>query len=212
MTWSNLWPFVTLALLGAYHGANPGMGWLFAVARGLQAKRREAVLGSLLPIAIGHEASIVCIVLTVGAAQALVSPVLLRLLAALAVVCFAVYRLNRRLAHPRGFGMQMGPVRLAGWSFLMSSAHGAGLMLVPIVLGWPLAAGQTAVLPAGSLLAGRALVAGSVHTAAMLLVMAAVSMLVYEKVGVAMLRRRWFNMDLAWTVALVAAALVTLLT
>ncbi len=212
MSWANLWPFATLALLGAYHGVNPGMGWLFAVAKGLQEKRRGAVLRSLPPIAIGHEASIISVVLVVGAAQALISPVLLRLVAALFLVSFAVYRLNRRMAHPRGFGMRVGPGRLALWSFLMSTAHGAGLMLVPVVLGWRLAAAQEAVLPTGSLLAGRALIAGTVHTAAMLLVMGVVSLVVYEKVGVAMLRRRWFNLDLAWTVALLVAAAVTLLT
>jgi hypothetical protein len=212
MSWANLWPFVTFALLGAYHGVNPGMGWLFAVARGLQEKQRSAVLRSLLPIALGHEASIISVVLVVGAAQAVVSPVLLRLTAALFLVCFAVYRLNRRMAHPRGFGMRVGPVRLAAWSFLMSSAHGAGLMLVPVVLGWRLAASQEAVLPVGSLLAGRALIAGTVHTAAMLLVMGVVALVVYEKVGVGMLRKSWFNLDLAWTVALLGAAAVTLIT
>ena len=62
-----LWPWAALALLGAYHGINPGMGWLFAVARGMQEKSRRAVLSSLLPIAIGHEASIVMVVVAVSA-------------------------------------------------------------------------------------------------------------------------------------------------
>ncbi len=206
----SLWPYLTLALLGAYHGVNPGMGWLFAVARGLQAQRRRAVLGSLLPIAAGHEASIVVIVLTVGAAQAVVSPLLLRLLAALGLACFAVFRLHRTMAHPRGFGMRIGPARLAGWSFLMSSAHGAGLMLVPLLFAWPLAASAGSVASPAQLLTAQALAAATIHTLAMLAVMGVVAVVVYERLGVSLLRRAWFNLDLAWTVALLAAAVVTL--
>ena len=214
-----LWPFVTLALLGAYHGVNPGMGWLFAVARGLQERRRQAVLTSLLPIAIGHEAAIAAVVLVVAVLQVFASAVELRLLAALVLVVFATYRLWRRQSHPKGFGMRIGPLKLAAWSFLMSSAHGAGLMLVPLLFAWPVAGGHTGALGDADLallgsgaLAGRAVLAATIHTAAMLAVMGVTAVFVYEKLGTGFLRRSWFNLDLAWTVALFGAAAVTLVT
>ena len=132
---SALWPWAALVLLGAYHGVNPGMGWLFAVARGLQEKSRRAVLGSLLPIAIGHEASIVMVVIAVSLTAQVVPPFFVRLLAALVLVSFGLYKLARPRSHPGGFGIRVGPAGLTMWSFLMSSAHGAGLMLAPVLLG-----------------------------------------------------------------------------
>jgi hypothetical protein len=130
MSWALSWPW--LALLGAYHGVNPGMGWLFAVARGLQEGSRGALLASLIPIVIGHEASLVLVLGVAVVSQELLPPHTVRLLAALALVSFGVYRVARPRSHPRGFGMRVGRVGLAAWSFLMSSAHGAGLMLVPV--------------------------------------------------------------------------------
>src|SRR5919109_1117993 len=138
MNWTLSWPWLALALLGAYHGINPGMGWLFAVARGLQEGSRRAVLASLVPIVIGHEASVVVVVGAAVATQELVPPHTMRLLAALALVSAGVYRVSRPRSHPRGFGMRVGKVGLGAWSFLMASAHGAGLMLVPVLLGWPM--------------------------------------------------------------------------
>lgn len=208
MTWSAVWPWATLALLGVYHGVNPGMGWLFAVGRGLQERRRSAVLGALLPIAAGHELSIVLVVVAVVLTQALVPPHTVRLVAALALVGFGLYTLVRPRSHPRGFGMRVGVLGLAVWSFLMSSAHGAGLMLAPVLLGLPVTEqfgdlrqlGLTAALTA------------TVHVAAMLATMAVVSVVVYEKLGLRLLRRGWFNLDLAWSVVLLVAGTVTMFT
>ena len=203
-----LWPWAALALLGAYHGVNPGMGWLFAVARGLQERSRRAVLGSLLPIAIGHEASIVMVVIAVSLTQQFVPPFLVRLLAALVLVTFGVYKLARPRSHPGGFGMRIGPAGLALWSFLMSSAHGAGLMLAPVLLGLPVYSAYHNL----SELSLQAVAAASLHVAAMLLVMGVVSVLVYEKVGLGILRRGWFNLDLGWSFVLIASGAVTLFT
>jgi hypothetical protein len=202
------WPWAALALLGAYHGVNPGMGWLFAVARGLQERKREAVLSSLLPIALGHEASIVVVVIAVSLTEQFVPPNLVRLLAALVLVTFGVYKLARPRSHPKGFGMRVGFKGLAGWSFLMSSAHGAGLMLAPVLLGMPLAGtyhnlGEITM---------QAVLAASIHVTAMLLVMGVVSVVVYERVGLRILRRGWFNMDLAWSLVLIASGAITLFT
>jgi hypothetical protein len=202
------WPWAALALLGAYHGLNPGMGWLFAVARGLQEKRREAVLKSLLPIALGHEASIVAVVIVVSLTEQLVPPFVVRLLAALVLVSFGVYKLARPRSHPKGFGMRIGFMGLAGWSFLMSSAHGAGLMLAPVLLGMPVASAYHSL----SEITLQAFFAASIHVTAMLLVMGVVALVVYERVGLRVLRRGWVNMDLAWSLVLIASGAVTMFT
>jgi hypothetical protein len=205
---SQVWPWAALVLLGAYHGVNPGMGWLFAVARGLQERSRRAVLGSLLPIAIGHEASIVIVVIAVSLTEELVPPFFVRLLAALVLVSFGAYKLVRPRSHPSGFGMRVGPAGLAMWSFLMSSAHGAGLMLAPVLLGLPVYAAYHSL----SEISLQAVAAASLHVAAMLFVMGLVSVVVYEKVGLGILRRGWFNLDLAWSLVLIASGAVTLFT
>jgi len=204
--WALSWPWLALALLGAYHGLNPGMGWLFAVARGLQEGSRGAVLASLVPILIGHEASVVVVVGAAVATEHLLAPPAVRLLAALVLVSVGVYRISRPRSHPRGFGMRVGSVGLAAWSFLMSSAHGAGLMVVPVLLGWPVAE----VLPAASQLAALAVVATTVHVAAMLVVMASAALVVYQVVGLRILRRSWFNLDMVWAASLTGAGLVTM--
>ena len=205
---SSWWPWAALALLGAYHGLNPGMGWLFAVARGLQERKREAVLGSLLPIALGHEASIVVVVIAVSLTEQFVPPFFVRLLAALVLVTFGVYKLAKPLSHPKGFGMRIGFAGLAAWSFLMSSAHGAGLMLAPILLGLPVAGAYHSL----GEITMQAVFAASIHVTAMLLVMGIVAVVVYEKVGLRILRRGWVNMDLAWSLVLVASGAITLFT
>jgi hypothetical protein len=202
------WPWAALVLLGAYHGLNPGMGWLFAVARGLQDRSRRALLGSLLPIAIGHEASIVIVVIAVSLTEQFLPTYLIRLLAALVLVSFGMYKLARPQTHPGGFGMRVGFVGLTGWSFLMSTAHGAGLMLAPILLGLPVYAAYHSLRE----LSLQAVAAASLHVAAMLLVMGIVSIVVYEKVGLRVLRRGWFNLDLGWSLVLIGSGAITLLT
>jgi hypothetical protein len=200
------WPWAALALLGAYHGVNPGMGWLFAVGRGLQEGRRQAVLSSLLPIALGHEASIVVVVVAVSLTEQVVPPHLVRLLAALLLVSFGLYKLARPRSHPGGFGMRVGFTGLIGWSFLMSSAHGAGLMLAPVLLGMPVVGAYHSL----SEISLQAVLAATVHVTAMLTVMAGVAVVVYEKVGLGILRRGWFNLDLGWSLVLVGSGAVTL--
>lgn len=205
---NSVWPWAALALLGAYHGVNPGMGWLFAVGRGLQERSRRAVLSSLLPIAAGHELSIAIVVVLVALTQQVVPPHTLRLAAALVLVAFAVYKLARPRSHPKGMGMRVGLLGLVAWSFLMSSAHGAGLMLAPVLLGLPVGDRYSDLRQLGL----TAALAATVHVAAMLTVMGAVAVVVYEKVGLGILRRGWFNLDLGWSLVLLAAGLVTLFT
>lgn len=208
------WPWDVLIVLGAYHGLNPGMGWLFAVARGLQERSRSAVWQSFLPIAIGHEAAIGVVVLLVIVAQFLFAPEALRIAGATALFGFALYRLWRKTAHPRGFGMRIGVRGLFGWSFLMSSAHGAGLMLVPILLHLSSSGGgnqdMSLIAYTTAFSPWEGVAAATVHTAALLAVMALIAIVVYERLGVAFLRRAWLNVDLIWTVTLLAAGVITL--
>jgi hypothetical protein len=199
-----VWP--TLFLLGAYHGINPGMGWLFAVARGMQEHRARAVAWSLPPIALGHALSIGVVVLIAGLAQVVLPLVYIRIGVAVVLVGLGVYKLIRT-RHFRWGGMQVGFRELTIWSFLMASAHGAGLMVLPVVL-----AGSHAHHHAGSSPgAASGVWATLIHTLGYFTVTAAVALLVYQKFGLAMLRRSWFNLDLIWAIALVVTGFVALL-
>lgn len=208
------WPWIALAGLGAFHGLNPAMGWLFAVALGLQRQRRAAVLQSLLPIAAGHALSISVVVLLVSALRTFVDLQALQIGSAALLLGFGLYRL---LARHRGrFGMQVSAGQLVLWSFLMATAHGAGLMLLPVLLGMPIDGGglaQHAHVHAFGVLghtAGDALAAIGIHTLAMLCVAGAVGIIVYQWVGLAFLRRGWINLDLVWVIALMGAGAILL--
>lgn len=212
--------WLSLALLGAYHGLNPAMGWLFAVSLGLQERSRAALLRALPAIALGHAASIALTVAVVGGLELVTSPRLLRLVAAAALILFGVYKFLRPRSHPRWVGMRVTPRELALWSFLMASAHGAGLMLIPVLLGMPasehvhhaMAATGASDVGTGAELVSQSVAAVVVHTVAMLVVMTAVAVVVYEKLGLALLRRAWINLDLLWAAAIVIAGVVTLFT
>ena len=192
------WPWLALAGLGAFHGLNPAMGWLFAVALGLQRQSMRAVLWSLLPIALGHAASIAIVVATVALLRALIDLNVLRWGAALLLTGFGVYRLIAR--HRGRGGMQVGFGDLVLWSFLMATAHGAGLMIVPVLLHLPVHVGHAVHLQPDM---GAAAV--GLHTAVMLVVAGVTAVVVYRWVGLAFLRRGWINIDLVWALALIAA-------
>jgi hypothetical protein len=211
------WPWVTLAVLGAYHGLNPAMGWLFALSLGLQEKRWSAVVGAMLPIALGHAAAITLAILTLRFFQHFLSMNVLKWGVALFLFTLGVYRLFRA-SHPRGAGMRVGGRDLFVWSFLMASAHGAGLMLLPVLMAQPMAgmthrmAGGSSVLPS-SLGASAIGFAVLIHTASMLAVagiLAIVFFETYEKVGLRLLRHTWLNFDLVWAIALLVAGCVVL--
>jgi hypothetical protein len=213
------WPWLTFALLGAYHGLNPGMGWLFAVALGLQEKSRRGVLRALPPMALGHALSISAVVTLMWMAQLLVPEPVLRALSAGVVLSFGLIRLLRS-RHPRWVGMRVGARDLTAWSFMMASAHGAGLMLVPVMLqchaliaGFPGHVPQSALaaslVPSVPLLRGSGflIAAVGIHTASLLLVAGVVAVLVYERLGLALLRSAWINLDLVWSLALLLAGI-----
>ena len=208
------WGWGALFLLGAYHGINPGMGWLFAVALGMQERSGRAVWRALIPITIGHALAIGVVVLAAGLVHRVIPMALLKWSVGVLLVGLGCYRLFR-CWHPRGAGMQVGRLRLTAWSFLMASAHGAGLMLLPVLFGMSASSGGDAHGHAhhhGSAVGGPllGLTAVVVHTAGYLLVTGLVAWLVYEKLGVAILRRAWINLDLIWAVALVVTGAVAL--
>jgi len=195
---SELWPWLAVFGLGIFHGINPAMGWLFAVALGLQEQKRAAVFRALPPIVLGHALSIAIIIA-----------------AAAILFAFGMYRLFRS-RHPNWVGMRVGFGDLTLWSFIMASAHGAGLMLVPFFLGSPAArnahhhdspALSFANFSAPSLLAASVIV----HTLGYLITTALIAIVVYEKLGVAILRHAWFNIDLVWMVALMVTGVLILL-
>ncbi|HEY9479425.1 MAG TPA: hypothetical protein VIP79_05020 [Gemmatimonadaceae bacterium] len=196
------------ALLGAYHGLNPAMGWLFAVALGVQHQRASSVLSALPPIALGHAVS-VALAVAVFVAGGLFLPVgVLRVGAAAMLFAFGIWLVVRRRAHPRWVGMRLGFRDLTIWSFLMSTAHGAGLMLLPVLVGGAAAHADMQHHAQHTLQGGSmALVA---HTGAMFLVMGVVALVVYRVLGVGFLRKAWFNFDIVWTAAIFLAAASTL--
>src|SRR3712207_5605924 len=130
-----LWPWLLLGLLGAYHGLNPAMGWLFAVSLGMQERSRAAVLRALPPIAIGHEASVVVVAVLVVGLGVVADADTLRMAAGAALIAFGAFRFAKPRWHPRWTRMRVNRRELTLWSFLMSSAHGAGLMVAPVLLG-----------------------------------------------------------------------------
>jgi uncharacterized membrane protein (UPF0136 family) len=219
---SELWPWLTLFGLGAFHGINPAMGWLFAVGLGLQEQKRIAVLRALPPIALGHALSIGIIIAAVLLARVSVPRFALKIAAATILFAFGLYRLFRS-RHPNWVGMRVGFGDLTLWSFVMASAHGAGLMLIPLFLksgpqmlapqagpmalhmhptkGLEFANFNTPFLLMSSI---------AVHTLGYLLVTGLVAILVYERLGVGILRRAWFNVDVFWMLALMIAGLFIL--
>jgi len=233
-----MWSWVALFLLGAWHGINPGMGWLFAVALGLQEQKGSAVRSALWPLALGHGLAIGAAVLLAVLVGFILPLGVLKWVVAAILVGLGLYRLFRS-RHPRYGGMRVNPRELALWSFLMASAHGAGLMVLPLVLGMAGGPGMSgsahppshgfpdagtavasaghmdhgghammllSVLPDGQLVGMSAAV---VHTAGYLVVMGLVAVVVYEKLGLRLLRRLWFNLDLVWAGTLILAGVLT---
>ena len=203
---TDLTPWLVLAGLGAFHGINPAMGWLFAVALGLHRDSRSVVAVALIPIAIGHALSITLVALVVATLGLVLNFQLLQLATGAALIGWAVWHWFYGHRHRVRVGMQTGMVGLGLWSFLMATSHGAGLMLVPVLIPLCLAASPAHdLLASGSIEVSLAAIA--VHTTAMLIVTGVVAMTVYEWFGLGFLRRGWLNVDLVWMAALVGAGL-----
>lgn len=202
------WPAIAAVVgLGAFHGLNPAMGWLFAVALGLQESaepkaRRRAALRALPPIAAGHLLSVAAVAAVFAVTASAVTSRAVPVAAGLLLVGMGLWRLLSD-RHFKWVGMRLSPYELGTWSFLMSSVHGAGLMLVPVL------AHHTAPVPASL---GWAVGASLLHTVAMLVVAGAVGLLVLQVLGLGVLRRAWVNVDRVWALALITAGAATVLT
>jgi hypothetical protein len=207
--------WTAMMALGAYHGINPGMGWLFAVALGMQARRASAMWRALPPIALGHVLAVGVVVALAAGARVVVPLDVLKVVIAMTLMTLGAYRLWRH-RHPRFGGMQVGFRDLTIWSFLMASAHGAGLMVVPFLVAADRAVSALAVTPAhhaGTISSSTwtdALAVG-LHSFTYLLVSSLLAWVVYRKVGVAFLRVAWFNLDWLWAGTLVLTGVLVVL-
>jgi hypothetical protein len=201
--------WVPMLALGAWHGVNPAMGWLFAVALGMQRGKGGAVWGALPPLALGHAVAVSAAVSVAALAGLVCDPAVLKWIVAGALLAFGVYRLLRS-RHPRFGGMVVGFRDLAIWSALMASAHGAGLMVVPFVVRAEAAEGAAhlrhAMLGVGP---APAAYATAVHTLGYLLVTGVVALVVHRYLGLRLLRTHWINLDLVWAAVLIVTAVVT---
>jgi hypothetical protein len=202
------WPWLALAGLGAFHGLNPAMGWLFAVALGLHRHNRRLVWLSPLPMAFGHALSIALVAGTFLLAGFAIDPRAIRIGGGFVLIGWALYHWRYGHRHRVRVGMQAGLAGLAVWSFLMATTHGAGLMLWPVLMPLCLSAAPEpfSIGPLPTALLGIA-----VHTLAMLTVTTAVAVAVYQWIGLEILRRAWLNVDLIWTLALLVAGALLLL-
>ena len=163
---ANFWPWLAVAGVGALHGLNPATGWMLAAAWGVRSRDRAQALRALMPIAVGH-ATPVALVAAAVAIGLSIDRVVLQALAGGLLVVVAMVHLSGRTA--KRAWAPAGHAGLALWSFMKSTAHGAGLMLVPALI--PLCMGDAPareITASGSLT--LALAAVGVHTAAMLVV------------------------------------------
>lgn len=220
--------FIMLLLLGVFHGVNPGMGWLFAVSLGLQEQQRAAVWSALFPLALGHALAIGTTLLLVGIVGLVIPFEILQWIVAGILIAFGIYKFIRN-RHPRYGGMQVNFRQLTTWSFLMASAHGAGLMVLPFLFkGMSPAPAMSSShmshqtgamidhashlsllssLPAEPMIGVFVILA---HTVGYLLVMGLIAIIVYEKLGLRLLKSAWFNIDLIWSFALIVSGVIVL--
>jgi hypothetical protein len=195
------------------------MGWLFAVALGMQERSRRAVLRSLVPIAIGHELSIVLVAALVVGLGLFADAQVLHVGAGVVLIAFGVFRFARPHAHFRWTKLRVNRRELGWWSFLMSTAHGAGLMVAPVLIGAGAASQASASAShdvdhvreavVSPLAGGLGLL---LHVGAMMAVMAVVAVVVYERLGVAIVRQAWLNTEWLWAGTFVLAGVITLFT
>jgi hypothetical protein len=216
---ASLGPWLGLIALGLFHGLNPGMGWLFAVALALQRQRPTQLLTATGYIALGHLLSLLVVMTALFLAGAFLPLQWVRLAAGSVLLVFGLYRVVLYYRHPRWVGMNVGGRDLIAWSFLMATAHGAGLMLAPVVLALTdrvMSSGVAGDLGEHGMFLSRAdaptwwLLGLLVHTVVMLTAMLVAATVVYYRVGLAFLRRGWINLDLLWAGSLVLAGVATL--
>ena len=211
-----LW--LTVVAVGVYHGLNPAMGWPLAVANGMTARRSGAVFATLLPLAGGHFMAMAVVLVPFAALSWYVEwSRSIRIGAGALVALFGAYKLVQR-RHPRLLA-RIRPTQIAWWSFLMATAHGAGLMLLPFMLGLCASAstadasalalperGHAAVMSSlAQANVATAIVVSTVHTLAMVTAGLVMAWIVYRHLGLRFLRSAWLNLDALWGASLIVA-------
>jgi len=208
-------PWLILIALGAFHGLNPAMGWFFAAALGLYRKSRRVVLIALIPIALGHALAIGVVVFAVIGLGMAIDAATFRIVSGGLLIAWGVYHWFFGHRHHFHIGVTTGLLGLGAWSFLMATAHGAGMMLIPVLMPLAQRHGADAGAHAHHMMAtgsfAVAALAVLVHTLAMLIVTGAVALIVYQSAGFEILKRSWINLDLAWTIALIGMGVWLLL-
>nr|WP_218628177.1 hypothetical protein [Variovorax sp. dw_954] len=197
--------------IGIYHGLNPAMGWPLAVARGLDQKRGAAVFGSWMPLGAGHLLAMAMVLVPFAVLAWLLQwSREIRIAVGALVLLFGIAQLvlpqrHRRLA-------RIKPTQLALWSFLMATAHGAALMLLPILMGLCDAPAATASLVDHAGMAdlmrtslGTAVIVSLVHTVAMIGSGLSAAWIVYRYLGLRALRTAWLNLEKVWALGLIAS-------
>ena len=215
------WPlWAGVVAIGIYHGLNPAMGWPLAVARGLDQKRDAAVFGSWMPLGAGHLLAMALVLVPFAVLAWLLQwSREIRIVVGVGVLLFGVAQLvlpqrHRRLA-------RIKPTQLALWSFLMATAHGAALMLLPILMGLcdaPAGTASASVFDHASVMdlmrtsLGTAVVVSLVHTAAMIGSGLSAAWIVYRYLGLRALRSAWLNLEKVWALGLIASGGAAVLT
>lgn len=209
MTLTALWWAVVFS--GVYHGVNPGMGWPLAVSAALFERKKSAMVKALVMLATGHFLAMIVILLPFSTMVFLIDNEReIRICAGVLVVAMGFYLLiNRR--HPKILA-RVHPAKLGLWSFLAATAHGAGLMLVPIYLGICgllrpgeslLGTGQAAAQELMTNNIMTAFLVAVTHTFAMTFAGAVIAVFVYAWFGLKFISKSWFNLDLVWALSLI---------
>lgn len=214
---TNAWAATgALLSLGALHGLNPGMGWLFAVALGVQRGDRRTVWRALGPLALGHALAIAAAVAIALEFEVVLPSIGVRWVAATLLLGLGVWQLRGHrhagLGRWRPGGLGASGRELVAWSFVVASAHGAGLMAAPFALRAVRsgvmghsghASHSSAALASVASVDWPTLWATTVHTVGYLLVTGLLAVVVYERAALHLVRRAWINFDLVWGAALV---------
>ena len=211
--WTPAWLWLAVVASGLYHGLNPGMGWPLAVSAGLMDRSSRGLVAALWPLAAGHLLATLLVMLPFALLIALVEWQRdIRIGAGLLVIAFGIFRLVDR-RHPRAWA-RIPPTQLGLWSFTVAIAHGAGLMLVPIYLGLcrqaDLDSGHAA---AGALMNANLTMAvevSVVHATAMLAAGGCLAWLVFRYLGLKLVSRSWFNLDMLWAISLILVGALAL--